>query len=199
MVVEKAKSTVIDAEIISVKDLLPGSSTPAAAAGPAGDAVDGIQKIEGWLKMLDRGISLADRGVTLFGKAEGIVKNLTDVAHHKLAIQQQPQQQPVIMQQGPPPQIPPPAPPAEPPRIPITIQGKQAMMTPDEVSQLIEQLQRPPATADQISGVLGMLLGQSPSMSVEELKTLIDRNPKQIDHLIAFGTGGRLGCGTTNE
>ncbi len=178
MVIEKTA-----AEIISVSDLLPASA--AAAAAPSD-----IAKIEGWLKMLDKGISLADRGVTLLGKADGIVKNIANVAHHRMTTTQ-PQQQ--IIYPQPPAAAPAPAPAATTDKIGVIIDGKGVDMTAEQLSQIISERSRPAAslvTAEQISGILGMLLHQSPELSVKDLQSMIDRNPDAINRLIAFGSGG---------
>ena len=41
-------------------------------------------------------------------------------------------------------------------------------------------------TAERISTVLNMLLGQCPDMTVKELKELIDRNPDTINTMLQF-------------
>ena len=41
-------------------------------------------------------------------------------------------------------------------------------------------------TAERISGVLSMLLGQCPNMTLRELKELIDRNPDSINSMLSF-------------
>jgi len=186
MVIEETQTT-LTPEIVTVSDLI---EKPAAAeAVPIPSGSPNIDKLEQWIRILDKGLSIADRGITILGKADSIVRNISEVIMSNKN-QQQPQQQPqqVLYQVQ---QQPQPMPAAvehvadAEDQQPITNadagQGAAAEAVPAaaaEGKQLI--------TAERISGVLSMLLNQCPDMTVKELKDLIDRNPDSINTMLSF-------------
>ena len=186
MVIEETTQTkIIEPEIITVDDLIGGSSG-AASSVPSGSP--NIDKLEQWIRILDKGLSIADRGITILGKADSIVRNISEVIMSKN--QQQPQQQqfPNVLPNPPYEFIPVPAKHDAGPDAAPQQQITNADAGPDaaheesvpagEGKQLI--------TAERISGVLSMLLNQCPTMTVKELKELIDRNPDSINSMLSF-------------
>ena len=187
MVIEETQTT-LTPEIVTVEDLLGGSSAGSASAAesvPMPSGSPNVDKLEQWIRILDKGLSIADRGITILGKADSIVKNISEVIMKQQ--QQQHQYQPV-----------------------------QAYLMPEESFRNIRavpagstdagQGQAQPAdniracscsstdaepghqliTAERISSVLSMLLSQCPTMTVQELKELIDRNPDTINTMLKF-------------
>jgi len=179
MVIEETQTT-ITPEIVTVDDLIgqPAEAVPAASL-PSGSP--NVDKLEQWIRILDKGLSIADRGITILGKADNIVRNLTEVImKNNSQQQQQPQQVLYQVQQQPQPM------PAAVERVADAenhqVQQAAAEGVPaaeaDQGKQLI--------TAERISSVLSMLLNQCPTMTVSELKELIDRNPDTINTMLQF-------------
>lgn len=181
MVIEETQTT-ITPEIVTVDDLI---GSPSAEAVPAASLPSGspnVDKLEQWIRILDKGLSIADRGITILGKADNIVRNLTEVIMKNNSQQQQQQPQQVLyqVQQQPQPM------PAAVERVADAehhqVQQAAAEGVPaaeaDQGKQLI--------TAERISSVLSMLLNQCPTMTVSELKELIDRNPNTINTMLQF-------------
>lgn len=182
MVIEETQTT-ITPEIVTVDDLIGrAEAVPAAASMPSGSP--NVDKLEQWIRLLDKGLSIADRGITILGKADNIVRNLTEVImkNNNQQQQQQPQQVLYQVQQQPQP-------------MPAAVEGvadaedqqvrptsAEAVPAQNDLGQHgnIGQL----VTAERISSVLSMLLGQCPDMTVKELKELIDRNPDTINTML---------------
>ena len=187
MVIEETTQTkIIEPEIITVDDLIGGSS--GAASVPSGSP--NVDKLEQWIRILDKGLSIADRGITILGKADSIVRNISEVImkqHEKQQPQQQ-QQFPNVL----------PNPPYEVIQVPAkhdaaTDAAPQQQITNADAGPDAAHEESVPAgagkqliTAERISGVLSMLLGQCPNMTVRELKELIDRNPDSINSMLSF-------------
>lgn len=181
MVIEETQTT-ITPEIVTVDDLIGrAEAVPAAASMPSGSP--NVDKLEQWIRLLDKGLSIADRGITILGKADNIVRNLTEVIMKNNSQQQQQQPQQVLyqVQQQPQPM------PAAVERVADAehhqVQQAAAEAVPAaEADQGKQQL----ITAERISNVLSMLLNQCPDMTVKELKELIDRNPDTINTMLQF-------------
>ena len=181
MVIEETQTT-LTPEIVTVSDLIERPAAAEAVSMPSGSP--NIDKLEQWIRILDKGLSIADRGITILGKADSIVKNISEVIMSNK--QQQPQQQqPVMYQQQ--------------PQVIQTHEAaadaaQQQPITNADADQDAAAEAVPAAaaegkqliTAERISGVLSMLLNQCPDMTVKELKDLIDRNPDSINTMLSF-------------
>lgn len=191
MVIEETQTT-LTPEIVTVEDLLGGSSAGSASAAesvPMPSGSPNVDKLEQWIRILDKGLSIADRGITILGKADSIVKNISEVLmKQQQQQQQQPAQQGYLM-------------PAEEFRnirassCSSTDAGQGQVQPADNdhacscsscSSTDAEPGQVQLITAERISSVLSMLLSQCPTMTVKELKELIDRNPDTINTMLKF-------------
>jgi len=190
MVIEETQTT-LTPEIVTVSDLI---GKPAAAeAVPIPSGSPNIDKLEQWIRILDKGLSIADRGITILGKADSIVRNISEVImSNKNQQQQQQQPQQVLYQVQQQPQPMPAAvehvADAEDQQVRPTsaeaVPAQNDLGQHDDLGQHgnLGQL----VTAERISGVLSMLLNQCPDMTVKELKDLIDRNPNFINSILSF-------------
>lgn len=173
MVIEETQTT-ITPEIVTVDDLIGSHAAEGVPAASLPSGSPNVDKLEQWIRLLDKGLSIADRGITILGKADNIVRNLTEVIMKNNSQQQQQQPQQVLyqVQQQPQPM------PAAVERVADAEhhQVQQAAAEADQGKQLI--------TAERISSVLSMLLNQCPDMTVKELKELIDRNPDTINTML---------------
>ena len=114
---------------------------------------------------LEKYVLLADKGITMLGQFSGIVEK----AQGLLGERERPKQEEVpIIRETPPPDM---------PRI---TRGNE-----DTAPSV------PPGVgAAEISNALGMILSQSPELTVAQLKELIDAQPGAIDNILAMYTKG---------
>ena len=187
MVIEKSKAAAAAApggsEIISINDLINPGKTAATD--------DGLARIENLMKLAEKGMGMLDKGITITGKFQNIVENVTGVMHHKMAVQQQPLQQ----------AIPEPvtaAPLQGDPTLILSIQGSERALKTGDVQNYITALentvknlqeieasvQAPPVSTDTIISVLNFVLEQKPDLTVQQLITLITENQSTLDKLI---------------
>ena len=178
MVIEETQTT-ITPEIVTVDDLIGrGAEAVPAASMPSGSP--NVDKLEQWIRLLDKGLSIADRGITILGKADNIVRNLTEVIMKNNSQQQQQQPQQVLyqVQQQPQPM------PAEVERVADAEHHQVQQAAVEAVPAAEADQSKQLITAERISSVLSMLLNQCPDMTVKELKELIDRNPDTINTML---------------
>ena len=179
MVIEE--QTTITPEIVTVDDLIGSHAAEGVPASiPSGSP--NVDKLEQWIRLLDKGLSIADRGITILGKADNIVRNLTEVIMKNNSQQQQQQPQQVLyqVQQQPQPM------PAAVERVADAEHHQVQQAAAEGVPAAEADQGRQLITAERISGVLSILLNQCPTMTVKELKELIDRNPDTINTMLQF-------------
>ena len=194
MVIEETQTT-LTPEIVTVQDLLGGGSSGAAASAadavPVSSGSPNVDKLEQWIRILDKGLSIADRGITIIGKADSIVRNISEVLMKQQQQQQQQTAQQVYLM------------PAEEFKniraVPAgSTDAGQGQVQPADNDHACScsscgscsSTDAEPGpqliTAERISSVLSMLLSQCPPMTVKELKELIDRNPDTINTMLKF-------------
>ena len=188
MVIEETQTT-ITPEIVTVDDLIGSHAAEGVPAASLPSGSPNVDKLEQWIRLLDKGLSIADRGITILGKADNIVRNLTEVIMKNNSQQQQQQPQQVLYQVQ-----------QQPQPMPAAVEGvadaedQQPITNADAGADAAAAEAVPAAaaegkqliTAERISGVLSMLLNQCPDMTVKELKDLIDRNPDSINTMLSF-------------
>ncbi|PKG31267.1 MAG: hypothetical protein CW742_14300 [Methanoregula sp.] len=173
------------AEIVRMRDLVGSSQPGRAAVQGVAQAPDLLSTAQGAVSSLDQYIKLADQGVTMLGKVEGI---LTRVQQIRAGPQSPgPGRGPGPAQQHPP------GPLMEAPAG-MVINADPAHRNPPPAALPAPALQPPqeaPAPCQKpkiplgaIVQALDMIAGAQKGITVEELSAAIKRNPNEVQHIL---------------
>lgn len=181
--VKIVKAASFGPEIVTLRDL---TAAP-TLQGPAG----ALQTVTHGVEQMDKWISLADRGVSMLGRLDSIMGKVAVVQGRPPAQQQQQQQQHeravVIMPEGDGHRIntdrPQQQPPGDPGAIPV-------LLTPEAAARL----QQGPAPVDvrQIIGALDMIAKLQPGLTVQELSDTMKARPDECQRIMDAAVSGKL-------